>query len=150
MIIRPCGLVVRDGRLLLMRYQYSGQQRFNLPGGNRDAGESIRECLVREFSEELGLEVTPGELLFSVETDAGNREVLHMVFQIHQAKGNPRLNPRHTQAIEVVWLRAEPLKHAPLYPALGPILGSWLRGGSGGHYPPHAVYLGRIEQAWLP
>ncbi|MEU9110779.1 GNAT family N-acetyltransferase [Streptomyces sp. NPDC048483] len=53
-------LHVRDGRLLSVRTQ--GNDTFYLPGGKYEPGESAREALSRELSEELGLVVPEAEL----------------------------------------------------------------------------------------
>lgn len=48
----------RDGRLLCARNH--GRERFYLPGGRREAGESDLETLVREVDEELTVSIDPG------------------------------------------------------------------------------------------
>ncbi|QHC20129.1 GNAT family N-acetyltransferase [Streptomyces sp. GS7] len=53
-------LHVRDGRLLSVRTR--GNDTFYLPGGKYEPGETAREALSRELSEELGLHVPVAEL----------------------------------------------------------------------------------------
>ncbi|WP_282503975.1 GNAT family N-acetyltransferase [Streptomyces rhizoryzae] len=53
-------LHVRDGRLLSVRTR--GNDTFYLPGGKYEPGETAREALSRELSEELGLRIPAGEL----------------------------------------------------------------------------------------
>jgi 8-oxo-dGTP diphosphatase len=49
--------VVRDGEILLIRkLRGLGRGKINGPGGRLEAGESPRECAVREAREELGIE----------------------------------------------------------------------------------------------
>jgi 8-oxo-dGTP diphosphatase len=49
--------VVRDGEILLIRkLRGLGRGKINGPGGRLEAGESPRECAVREAKEELGIE----------------------------------------------------------------------------------------------
>ncbi len=145
MIVRPSGLLLLDRRLLVMHYRYGGHDRFNLPGGNTEPGESLRECLIREFSEELDLEVHLGDQLFTVETRAGGREVLHLIFQIADYSGIPCLNPEHTKSLDLQWMDVEPLISAPLYPAIGPVLAAWMD-----QKKHHPVYLGLQNQPWIP
>jgi 8-oxo-dGTP diphosphatase len=61
------GVIVRDGRLLIAR-RARGEGRagkWELPGGKREDGESLEDCLVRELAEELGIVVEVGEPLAS-------------------------------------------------------------------------------------
>jgi 8-oxo-dGTP diphosphatase len=144
MIIRPAGVWVVDGQLLTMRYQYSGRDRFNLPGGNQEFGEEIKAGLVREFAEELGVVVEVGDLLWAAETLVADREVLHLLFEIKSVVGSPLLNPAETKALELVWLNPEEVFSAPLYPAIGSRLKPWLLDKT-----KSVSYLGRISQDWI-
>ncbi|WP_438487133.1 GNAT family N-acetyltransferase [Streptomyces sp. S186] len=53
-------LHVRDGRLLSVRTR--GNDTFYLPGGKYEPGETARQALARELSEELGLRIAAEEL----------------------------------------------------------------------------------------
>ncbi len=76
------GLVVRDGKVLLIR---RGKQplfgRWTLPGGTLELGESLEEAVVRELLEETGVRVRPLELLtvFDRIERADGRVVYHYV-----------------------------------------------------------------------
>jgi 8-oxo-dGTP diphosphatase len=50
-----CALIQRGASLLLARRADSG--RWELPGGKREPGESLAQCLQREIAEELGCRV---------------------------------------------------------------------------------------------
>jgi 8-oxo-dGTP diphosphatase len=144
MIIRPSGLWIAHGKLLTMGYRYGGQDRFNIPGGNQEPGEEIRTGLLREFQEELGVAVTVGDLLFTAETEAGGREVLHLLFEITDLIGSPQINSQETKALELAWLHPEKLASAPLYPAVGPFLAQWMASEE-----KPDTYLGRVFQEWM-
>ena len=63
---KPCagGLVVHDGRLLLVRRAFEPFKGWwDVPGGFLEAGEHPVDGVVRELREETGLEVRPGGLV---------------------------------------------------------------------------------------
>lgn len=43
----------------------TGSQKYDLPGGRLGNGENIKDCLIREIQEELGIEVEIGELIYA-------------------------------------------------------------------------------------
>lgn len=62
---------VMDGeRLLLLRLAPPDEAPFwALPGGGREAGESVEACVAREVREEAGIDVAVGPLLYDVPAD---------------------------------------------------------------------------------
>ncbi|MFI6325182.1 NUDIX hydrolase [Nonomuraea sp. NPDC050556] len=72
MRVNCVGAIITDdaGRLLLIQRGHPpGQGLWSLPGGRKEPGESDAEALVREVREETGLEVSPGPLVGSFDTD---------------------------------------------------------------------------------
>ena len=63
--MRIAGLAFRNGHLLVHRATH--EAIWTLPGGGAEIGETSTETLVREMQEELGVQVTVGELLWIVE-----------------------------------------------------------------------------------
>ncbi|MBF0191788.1 MAG: NUDIX hydrolase [Magnetococcales bacterium] len=140
-VIRPCGIAIRDRSILVMRYRYGQNDRFNLPGGNLEPGETLHDCLRREFREELHWTITPQELLHLAETRT-DRATLHVVFRV-TFTGEPCLDPQQVKATELLWMPLADLSDAPLYPAIGAELAAWLKGH------PAPIHLGPIEQPWF-
>lgn len=109
---------VRDGHLLAVRTR--GRDRFYLPGGKPEPGETEEEALVREVREELGLELTDLRPVFTVEAPAhglaAETELTMRCFAA-TAVGEPR---PAGEIAELAWLRipvdvrAAPAVHAVL------------------------------------
>lgn len=76
------GLLVRGGTVLAC--QRRGDQphpgKWEFPGGKREAGESIEDCLRRELREELGIEAELGGVVWRSEHTYPGREPVALVF----------------------------------------------------------------------
>ncbi|MES2680908.1 MAG: NUDIX domain-containing protein [Bacteroidota bacterium] len=55
--IRVYGILVQNNSVLVSDEFIKGNRITKLPGGGLEFGEGTRECLTREFKEELGLDV---------------------------------------------------------------------------------------------
>lgn len=74
------GVVRRDdGRVLVCRRTGALEGLWEFPGGKRELGESLAQCLERELWEELELRVTVGEALGEVIREENGR-VIRLVF----------------------------------------------------------------------
>lgn len=60
--IRVSAVVVRDAAGRIVTVRKGGTQRFQLPGGKPDPGESPIDTAVRECAEEIGVELDPDRL----------------------------------------------------------------------------------------
>ena len=57
-------VVIRDGKVLLARHTYGpGKGLLIVPGGYLNYGEMPQEAIVREYLEETGVLIRPGELI---------------------------------------------------------------------------------------
>jgi len=83
------GLVFRDGKLLITQRNADAHLGglWEFPGGKREPNESFEECLVRELREELGIEVSVGELVESINHEYPDKAV-HLRFFRCQWKQN--------------------------------------------------------------
>ena len=88
-----------DGRVLLVRKRDT--EMFMNPGGKPETGESAEQALCRELAEEIGLDVSAGDLraLGSFSSPAAN-EPGHVVTAEVFALGVD--GPRHTIGAEIV------------------------------------------------
>jgi 8-oxo-dGTP diphosphatase len=125
MIDKIAWLHLHDGQLLSTRSR--GKDRYYLPGGKREPGETDAQTLLREIQEELTVALDPASLVY-----AGTFEA--------PAHGHPagvlvRMTcywaPRYTGTLqpaaeieEVVWLR---YRHRPQVSAVDQLIFDWLR-----------------------
>jgi mutator protein MutT len=85
------GLVFHRGLLLLAQRQPHDHMggRWEFPGGKREAGETLPECLKRELQEELGIQVEVGPEFDRVDYTYPDRRVLLVFFPCQIVSGNP-------------------------------------------------------------
>ena len=96
-----------DGAVVTVRK--AGTDRFMLPGGKWEAGESPLECAIREVGEELGAVLTPDALtpLGRFDTATANEPGFLLVSEVFAAEVDGLQQPR-AEIAEVRWVgRAE-------------------------------------------
>lgn len=143
MKVRPAALIIRDGAVLTMRYQYGDEFVHVLPGGNPDPGESLPEALSRELKEELGIEAGIGNLVLAGEVldFKGREDTLHCLFLADITAGEPDLDWGHTTAQAIEWVPPGRLGEITLYPNFTSSLRASLAPGS-------FTYTGRLSQPY--
>lgn len=83
--VRVCGLLVHQDRLLLAAHRglLPDEAPFwSPPGGGWQFGETIQECLQREFREETGLNVTVGRFLHLHEYKSDDLQAIELFFEV--------------------------------------------------------------------
>ncbi len=89
--VRVYGALVWNEKILLSKESYKNRSFTKLPGGGLEFGEGLKECLVREFAEELQLEITVGNHLyttdfFQVSAFNSNEQVLSVYYRVFPAE----------------------------------------------------------------
>lgn len=76
------GIIVQNGRVLVCqrRPDQAHGGKWEFPGGKREAGESIEQCLRRELHEELGIEAEIGAEVWRTQHSYADREPIALVF----------------------------------------------------------------------
>jgi ADP-ribose pyrophosphatase YjhB (NUDIX family) len=106
-------VIVRDERILLLRKSGGfGGERFVLPGGAQDLGETLEQALNRECEEEIGTGVEVLDLLhvadyFKIrDTDPpSTRHLLELLFHCRVPEDYTPRNGHHPDKhqMEVIW-----------------------------------------------
>ncbi len=86
---------------------------WEFPGGKRQPGESLEQCLERELAEELAGAFTIGELIDTVRWEYPGQAVVIHFFRCHLESGS--VEPREGQ--EIAWVAADGLAAYPFPPA---------------------------------
>ncbi|WP_037988640.1 8-oxo-dGTP diphosphatase MutT [Synechococcus sp. BL107] len=107
-VINEAGDVLIDQRL--EEGLLGGMWEF--PGGKQEPGEPIEACIARELMEELGIEVSVGESLITVDHAYSHKKLQFVVHLCRWMSGDPK--PLASQ--QVRWVRPEQLKDYP-FPA---------------------------------
>lgn len=144
MKVRPAACIIKNNKILLMRYEYNGHSVYNLPGGNRESGELIKETLEREMIEELGIIVKVNELILIGEVISKDQkpDTLHIIFNCDINENEPVINKNETSAIDIAWVEVEEIINLNLYPNIGSELLKRISDKS------QSIYIGEINQVW--
>jgi len=79
--IRVYGILINEQKQVLVSDEYiRGNYYTKFPGGGLETGEGTRECLAREFMEEMNLKVLVGEHIYT--TDIYQQSAFNAAHQI--------------------------------------------------------------------
>jgi len=122
-LVPAASAVVTDGQGRILLHRRSDNDRWSLPGGAMELGESIAGCAVRETLEETGFEVevtgivgiysNPGHV-FAYD-DGEVRQEFSVCFAGRVVGGEPRVSDVST---EVAWFRPEQIAGLPMVEAM--------------------------------
>ncbi len=85
-------LIFRDGKLLIAQRHADAHLGglWEFPGGKREESETFEECLLREIREELGTEISVGELFEEIFHDYPEKSVRLKFFLCRLISGEPQ------------------------------------------------------------
>ena len=122
--LRAAGVWIKDDMLLVQRD--AGGAEYALPGGHVHIGETTEHALVREFGEELSVQVCIRRLLWTEECFwQWNGRMNHDLCFYYLIDGDADILPapgcfvphRDNPRVEVGWLPVSELEGAVIYPA---------------------------------
>ena len=149
--IRVSAILRWHGRILLCRHEKDGQERWLLPGGGVQAGETLIEALQRELDEEIGIVGVEEELpvegpVALAESIAPQhwprrKHIVHVIFAGDLPGGSLEAVTSHDAAVRGhrLFEMAE-LNGLALHPPIARFLERWRPGDP-------VVYLGAL---WAP
>ncbi len=119
------GLLFRSGKILISRRRKGSHLggMWEFPGGKRETGESLEQCLERELIEELGIKIRVQDHCLTVDHTYDDRSITLHVFQCVLLGGDPK--PLQSDAIQ--WIAPGALERFPFPPPDRKII-EYLRG----------------------
>ncbi len=118
--VRVAGVFVRDSRILLVKHRKARREYYLLPGGGQEPGESMTETLVREWKEELSLDIEPGEFLFMGESvppkNLKKSQVVQITFSVRSTRGKIHVKPDEA-LFGFEWVPMDNFLSIPFFPA---------------------------------
>jgi ADP-ribose pyrophosphatase YjhB (NUDIX family) len=121
-------VILHEGRVLLTRNSDHWGDFYLFPGGGQEFGEVLRDAVIRECMEEIGAEVTVGDLLHIREYIGKNHEFAEWDAGVHQVEFYFECRPKDPDAdtshgvnpdsyqTGVEWVELERLDQIRLYP----------------------------------
>jgi 8-oxo-dGTP diphosphatase len=143
-------LIIEEGRLLVMTYEDTKGRWCVTPGGGVAKGETLGEGLRREVQEELGITVSPGDIVYVRELlgrsarvkHGGINESTHQLEIFFRCKREGELRPGarlDNYCTGFDWVPVNKLDEHGFFPeALAGRLASDVASG----FKPHSNYLG--------
>jgi len=108
--IRVCGICLQEGKILLVNHSGMNEsgEFWSPPGGGLQFGESIEECLKREFLEETNTVISVGNFLKINEFIKPPLHAIELFYEVKIVSGeiNNGFDPEMEEQIikEVKWL----------------------------------------------
>ncbi|MER8572669.1 (deoxy)nucleoside triphosphate pyrophosphohydrolase [Mesorhizobium sp. M1338] len=122
LLVAACALVDADGRVLLAQ-RPEGKQLAGLwefPGGKVEPGETPEQCIIRELSEEIGVE-TDIPCLAPLTFASHSYEDFHLLMPLFICRRFRGIaHPREGQALK--WVRPKQMRDYPMPPADAPLI----------------------------
>lgn len=118
MIQRVAAIVIKEGKILLMRRRKAGREYFAIPGGRIESGETSEKAALRELKEETNLDAEIGSLLFENEADGWHNHF----YLAKNADGEARFGGEELERnseddhYELMWVELAKLPDANLLP----------------------------------
>lgn len=112
---RVTGVLIEEGKILLVKQRLSEAREWSLPGGRLERGETLEQGLIREFREETGLDVRVDKLLYLCDAEASGYQLLHITFAVSRTGGELTMPTNEHDANPIHDVRFVPLEELTEY-----------------------------------
>jgi 8-oxo-dGTP pyrophosphatase MutT (NUDIX family) len=140
-------IIIHENNLLAIKMRDRSGEFYLLPGGGQNHGETLKECLIRECYEELGVQVRVDQLLYMREYIGKNHQFrsihgtfhqVESVFRCHLSQPDAPFSSieKDKKQVGIEWL---PLAKLSQYPLLPSSIKAYF---SSSDFSPPEVYLG--------
>ena len=127
--IRVYGICIQNGKLLINEELIRGKKVIKLPGGGLDWGEGTRDCLRREWKEELGLDIEVLEHFYTTDffqdSAFDQSQVISIYYYVQAAI--PELIVNHMENERTYWVDMNEVSGDMFTLAIDKVVGEMLR-----------------------
>jgi ADP-ribose pyrophosphatase YjhB (NUDIX family) len=118
------GVLKRKDELLVQRHPKL--ESYGLPGGGVEIGESLKNCLIREFKEETGLKIKIGQLLTVTEDlftyEGEDSQSVLITYEVSRVGGTMLQDGNHGDTGEVKYIKLSMLNKHSIQRVFWPII----------------------------
>lgn len=112
--VRIYGWLEVDGKLLIIKEPFMGENIRKFPGGGLEFGEGTHDCLKREFKEELNLDIEVKEHIYTqdffLQSALKAHEQILMIYYRVEALDMNQFQQLDPQIQELIWIDLDELK----------------------------------------
>jgi len=112
------GILINDGKIIIMKRVKPDRLYYTFPGGHSNEGETAEECVVREWKEELDIDVKPIARIYNC-TSLGKTQGYFLLEWISGTISKTDAEEYHKGAdniSEPTWTDINEIENLPLMP----------------------------------
>lgn len=106
--VRIYGLLIHNRRLMILEEPFMGEIVKKFPGGGLEFGEGTRDCLKREFKEELNLDIRVGEHFYTqdffLQSGLDPKEQILMIYYRVELADISQLHVEEAAIKKLIWV----------------------------------------------